>query len=259
MRLISYNVNGIRAAIKKGLLDWLTTINAEIVCLQEIKADQDQLEIEDFRKMGYHVYWNPGKKRGYSGVAVLTKIIPHNISMGIGKQKFNHEGRLVKLDFDTFSLLNVYLPSGSSGVERQAFKLEYLKAFFKYIEQVKKTTSNIVICGDFNICHQPVDIHNPNANKNSPGFTPVERDWLSKLIGCGFIDTFRFYNKEPHNYSWWSLRSKSREKNLGWRIDYFLVSDSMKNMLNSASLMHEVYHSDHCPVSLELFPSKLNT
>ena len=253
MKLISYNVNGIRAAIKKGLLDWLTTINAEIVCLQETKADQDQIEIEDFRKMGYHVYWNPAKKRGYSGVAILTKIIPHNITMGLGKQKLDHEGRLIKLDFKTFSLLNVYLPSGSSGVERQAFKLEYLKAFFEYIEQVKKTTSNITICGDFNICHEPIDIHNPNSNKNSPGFTPVEREWLSKLIGYGFIDTFRFYNKKPHNYSWWSLRSKSREKNLGWRIDYFLASNSMKKMLKSASLMHDAYHSDHCPVSLELF------
>ena len=252
MNLISYNVNGIRAAIKKGLLDWLTTINVEIVCLQETKADQDQIEIEDFRKMVYHVYWNPAKKRGYSGVAVLTKIIPHNITMGLGKQKLDHEGRLIKLDFKTFSLLNVYLPSGSSGVERQAFKLEYLKAFFEYIEQVKKTTSNITICGDFNICHEPVDIHNPNSNKNSPGFTPVEREWLSKLLGYGFTDTFRYYNKEPHNYSWWSLRSKSREKNLGWRIDYFLASDSMKKMLKSASLMHDVYYSDHCPISLEL-------
>jgi len=252
MNLISYNVNGIRAAIKKGLLDWLTTINAEIVCLQETKADQDQIEIEDFRKMGYHVYWNPAKKRGYSGVAVLTKIIPHNITMGLGKQKLDHEGRLIKLDFKTFSLLNVYLPSGSSGVERQAFKLEYLKAFFEYIEQVKKTTSNITICGDFNICHEPVDIHNPNSNKNSPGFTPVEREWLSKLLDHGFTDTFRYYNKEPHNYSWWSLRSKSREKNLGWRIDYFLASDSMKKMLKSASLIHDVYYSDHCPISLEL-------
>jgi len=252
MNLISYNVNGIRAAIKKGLLDWLTTINAEIVCLQETKADQDQIEIEDFRKMGYHVYWNPAKKRGYSGVAVLTKIIPHNITMGLEKQKLDHEGRLIKLDFKTFSLLNVYLPSGSSGVERQAFKLEYLKAFFEYIEQVKKTTSNITICGDFNICHEPVDIHNPNSNKNSPGFTPVEREWLSKLLNHGFTDTFRYYNKDPHNYSWWSLRSKSREKNLGWRIDYFLVSDSMKKILKSASLMHDAYYSDHCPISLEL-------
>jgi exodeoxyribonuclease-3 len=252
MKLISFNVNGIRAAIKKGLLDWLTNINADIVCFQETKANQNQIEIDDFRKIGYHVYWNPADKKGYSGVTVLTKIAPHNITLGMGSQKFDNEGRIIKLDFETFSLINTYFPSGSSGSERQAYKLEYLKAFFEYIVNVKKTTSNIALCGDFNICHQPIDIHNPNSNKNSPGFTPMEREWLSKLLDHGFIDTFRYFNKEPHNYSWWSLRSKSRDKNLGWRIDYFLTSYSMKNILKSASLMHDVYYSDHCPISLEL-------
>jgi exodeoxyribonuclease-3 len=252
MKIISYNVNGIRAAMNKGLTKWLKAANPDVLCLQEIKAQKDQVEFEAFEQLGYnHHYWYSAQKKGYSGVAVLSKTEPKNVAFGTGIDTMDVEGRNLRLDFDEFSVMSLYLPSGTND-DRLDFKLNYMAEFQHYIDQLKLEIPNLLICGDYNICHEEIDIHNPVANKNTSGFLPVERKWIGEFIDSGFIDTFRHFNKEPHQYSWWSYRANARNNNKGWRIDYCMASEPMKNHINRAFILPEAKHSDHCPIGVEL-------
>jgi exodeoxyribonuclease-3 len=252
MKIITYNVNGLRAALSKGFINWLQATNADMVCLQEIKISETDIDTSIFAELGYQTFCMFAEKKGYSGVAILTKKNPANIVYGCEISKYDCEGRVIRADYKDFSLMSVYMPSGSSGDLRQSFKIEWLYDFYHYIENLKKEFPFLIISGDFNICHQPIDIHNPKSNKNSSGFLPEEREWVTKFLSLGFIDTFRFFNQEPHNYTWWSYRFKAREKNLGWRIDYHMATEALRNRLDRSSILCEAKHSDHCPVLLEI-------
>jgi exodeoxyribonuclease III len=253
MKIITYNVNGIRSAINKNFLAWLQATDADVVCLQEIKATPDVLtDLHLVEALGYQHYWFPAEKKGYSGTAILTKRTPNHIEYGCGIPDFDREGRNIRVDFDEVSVMSVYFPSGSSGEDRQAFKFRFLDEFGKYLTLLKVEHPNLVICGDYNICHKAIDIHNPKSNANSSGFLPEEREWMENFIESGFIDTFRHLNDEPHNYTWWSFRFNARAKNLGWRIDYAMASKELEDKIKRATILCEARHSDHCPVLLEL-------
>lgn len=252
MRIISYNVNGIRAAISKGFLTWLQQANPDVICLQEIKATEDQIPLLDVELSGYpYHYWFPATKKGYSGVAILSKVKPNNVVFGTGIDHMDFEGRNLRVDFDDFSVMSLYLPSGTN-MDRLDYKFQYMDEFQGYINDLKKEIPNLIICGDYNICHEAIDIHDPIRNKTVSGFLPEERAWLDKFIKNGFIDTFRFFNKEPHHYSWWSYRANARANNKGWRIDYCLASEPLKDRLRRAVILPEAKHSDHCPVLVEI-------
>lgn len=251
MKIISYNINGIRAALSKGLFDWIKCTDAEIICFQELKADLSVLKELSFDKIGYHTYWFPAVKKGYSGVGILTKQQPLHIIKGIGIEKYDVEGRCIQLDFENFSIINVYMPSGNNDVERQLMKINWLEDFQNYIQN-KKNTKPLIISGDYNLCHRDIDIHNPSVRKNRPGCSPEERNWMNNLLNQGFIDSFRYLNPEPHHYTWWSYMSNSRKKNLGWRIDYHLVESSLKSKINRSVMLSEAKHSDHCPILLDI-------
>ena len=252
MRIISYNVNGIRAALGKGLIDWIKSADPDVLCVQEIKANPEQVGLLEFEELGYHHYWYPAQKKGYSGVAIFTKQKPLHVEYGCGNKKYDDEGRVIRIDFKDYSVMSVYHPSGSSSEERQAFKMEWLDFFQKYINELKTKHPKLVLCGDYNICHKAIDIHNPISNAKSSGFLPEEREWMENFINSGFIDTFRSFNDLPHHYSWWSYRADSRNKNLGWRIYYNLVSTNLQDKLKRAAILPEARHSDHCPVLVEL-------
>lgn len=252
MKIISYNINGIRAALKKGLLEWMEEEAPDVICFQEMKAHLDQIDKSIFEDLGYHIYWFPAEKKGYSGVAILTKVEPTNVVYGMDMEKYDIEGRLLRLDFGDITLINTYMPSGTTGDVRQNFKYEWLDDFFSFIENLKKERHKLIICGDFNICHKEIDIHNPVSNKKSSGFLPEERAWVSKFINSGFVDAFRHFDESPHNYTWWSYRAGARKRNLGWRIDYFMVSEPVVTNLKDSKILAEVIHSDHCPLSLEI-------
>ena len=253
MRIISYNVNGIRAAIKKGFIDWLKTDPADVICLQETKADQGDVDVKQIEALGFHHYWYSAKKKGYSGVAVFTKIKPDHVEYGNGHKVSDDEGRVIQLDFKDVRLINAYFPSGTSGDERQSFKYGWLDEFHKYLNKLKKKHPKIILCGDYNIAHTEIDIHDPKGNKKSSGFLPQERVWMTKLMTSDWIDTFREFHPEPHRYSWWSQRFPTvRLQNKGWRIDYINVTTPLKNNLKDADIFPDVKHSDHCPVYLEI-------
>ena len=252
MRIYSYNVNGIRSALNKGLLNWIKEADADVLCLQELKAQESQVDSTLFESLGYKVYLHTAEKKGYSGVAILSRIEPIHVEYGSGNPDYDREGRILRMDLEDFSVMSVYIPSGSSGDERQAFKMEFLDFFFDYINRLKKDIPRLIISGDFNICHKPIDIHNPVSNKNSSGFLPEEREWVTKFLDMGFTDTFRFFNNEPHNYTWWSFRANARAKNLGWRIDYHMSTKVLDNNLDGATIFPDVIHSDHCPILLEI-------
>lgn len=252
MKLISYNVNGIRAAIQKGFTEWLKEENPDIICLQELKAEIDQVDLNEIKNLGYEIYWHSAQKKGYSGVAIFSKISPLHVEVGCGIEKYDSEGRVIRLDFDSFSVMSVYMPSGSSGDERQAFKMEWLSDFHQYAQDLLAKIPHLIISGDYNICHKAIDIHNPKSNANSSGFLPEEREWMENFINSGLIDTFRHINQEPNHYSWWSYRAGARGKNLGWRIDYHLASEKLKDRISHAKILPEVKHSDHCPIVLEI-------
>lgn len=253
MKIISYNVNGIRAAINKNWFAWLQATDADIVCLQEIKASPDQVQdIAILEQLGYQHYWFPAEKKGYSGTAIFTKITPEHVEYGCGIEDYDKEGRTIRADFKDFSIMSAYFPSGSSGDERQDFKYKFLDDFAEYINELKWAYPKLIISGDYNICHRPIDIHNPKSNANSSGFLPEEREWMENFIQSGFIDTFRYFNQEPHNYTWWSYRANARAKNLGWRIDYHLATKELESHLKRAAILPEAKHSDHCPILLEL-------
>lgn len=253
MKIVTYNVNGIRSAINKNWLSWLQATDADVVCLQEIKATPDVItELILIEQLGYQHYWFPAEKKGYSGTAIFTKQRPKHVEYGCGIGEYDREGRCIRVDFEGISVMSVYFPSGSSGDERQTFKFKFLDEFGEYLHQLRWAYPNLVVCGDYNICHRPIDIHNPKSNANSSGFLPEEREWMENFINSGFVDTFRHLNKEPHNYTWWSFRANSRNKNLGWRIDYIMVTKELENSIKRVAILSEAKHSDHCPVLLEL-------
>lgn len=251
-KLISYNVNGIRAALNKDLAGWLKQESPDILCLQEIKANADQFDVTIFEKLGYHCFWHSAEKKGYSGVAILSKEKPHIIKHGIDIPKFDSEGRYIRADFGDITLINSYFPSGTTGDVRQEFKMKFLYDMLKHLTELKKTRPNLIVSGDYNICHKPIDINHPKLHEDVSGFLPEEREWFDKYIGSGFVDTFREFNKEPNQYSWWSYRAGSRQRNMGWRIDYHIISKSLQNKLKNASILQHVAHSDHCPVVVEI-------
>ena len=253
MRIISYNVNGIRAAIKKGFLDWLKTNPADVICVQETKALKENLDHLLFNDLGYHDYWFSAQKKGYSGVAVFTKMIPDKIESGNGHGVSDDEGRIIQLDFKDVKLINAYFPSGTSGDLRQTFKYKWLDEFFIWLTNLKKSHPKLILCGDYNIAHKEIDIHDPKGNKNSSGFLPEERKWMDKFFENGWTDTFREFHPESHRYSWWSQRFPTvRLQNKGWRIDYINVTDPLKGKLKDAEIFPDVRHSDHCPVYLDI-------
>lgn len=252
MKIISYNVNGIRAAMRKGLADWLQVANPDIICIQETKAHKEQVDVEAIEAAGYpYHYWYSAERKGYSGVAIFSKIKPNHVEYGTGIDYMDAEGRNIRLDFDDFSVMSLYMPSGTN-IDRLELKFAAMDDFRTYIDGLKTEIPNLIICGDYNICHQAIDIHDPIRNANVSGFLPNERAWLDKFIKSGFIDSFRHFNKEPHNYTWWSYRANSRNNNKGWRIDYNMVAEPLKNNLKRAVILSQVKHSDHCPLLVEL-------
>jgi exodeoxyribonuclease-3 len=252
-KIISYNVNGIRSALNKGWIDWVNTVNPDIVCFQEIKAQSDQLDLSLFENAGFnHHFWHSAEKKGYSGVAILSKQKPDHVEVGFGNKLYDSEGRMLRADFGDVSVISVYMPSGTTGDIRQQFKYEFLDFFHGYIHELMKTRPKLIICGDWNICHKPIDIHNPVSNAKSSGFLPEEREWIGKFIDSGFIDSFRHFNQDPHQYTWWSQRFNVRARNLGWRIDYGMISQNLEKQLKSAAIIPDAKHSDHCPIMLEV-------
>jgi len=252
MKILSYNVNGIRSASNKGLWDWIESVDPDIVCFQEIKADVKDLSNEIVSRKGYFPYFFSAQKKGYSGVAVYTKNKPIDIQLGLNIPDFDSEGRNIILNYQNFILVNSYFPSGTTGEDRQRVKDQYLDTFTRFCVENEFHSKKVVLCGDFNICREPIDIHNPVSNKNSSGFLPHERKWFSEFLNLGFVDAFREFNKEPGNYTWWSYRAGARIKNLGWRIDYHLVSLPMMAYVRNVNIFPHAFHSDHCPVLLEI-------
>ncbi len=254
MRIISYNVNGIRSAINKGFLDWLKTDPADIICLQEIKANKENVNVETIEALGYKTYWYSAQKKGYSGVAIFTKLQPDNIVYGSSIEQSDYEGRVIRADFGNVSVFSAYFPSGTSGDERQTYKYQWLNEFHEYLEALRKTKHQLVICGDYNIAHKEIDIHDPKGNKNSSGFLPQEREWLTQFLSSGYVDTFRHvHTDKAHHYSWWSQRFPSvRLQNKGWRIDYISVTDNLKHKIKDAQILPQIKHSDHCPIYVEI-------
>ena len=254
MRIISYNTNGIRAAMKKGLIEWLQTNPADIICIQETKANVADVDVKAFEALGFETYWFSAQKKGYSGVAVFTKIKPDFVEYGTKIEQSDFEGRVIRLDFKDITLLNAYFPSGTSGDERQTYKYQWLDEMFDYLQALRKARKKIILTGDYNIAHTDIDIHDPKGNKNSSGFLPEEKAWMSNFLNNGWVDSFRFKNPDTKGaYSWWSQRFPSvRLQNKGWRIDYICVTDTLKENIKAANIFPDVKHSDHCPIYLEL-------
>ncbi len=252
MKIVSYNVNGIRAALNKGFIEWLQTVNPDVVCLQEIKAMEEQLDLSVFHEAGYsHNYWFSAQKKGYSGVAVLSKTKPDHVEVGTGIDYMDFEGRNIRADYGDVSVMSMYLPSGTN-LARLDHKLMYMADFQKYADELRKKRPNLIVLGDYNICHEAIDIHDPVRNKNVSGFLPVEREWIGNFMKSGFIDSFRHFNEEPHNYTWWSYRANARNNNKGWRLDYGMVAEPLKDRLKRSVILSEAKHSDHCPILVEI-------
>lgn len=252
MKIISWNVNGIRAASGKGLTDWFKDYKPDILCIQETKAQPDQLGDEIAKPKGYFGYWNSAEKKGYSGTATLSKIEPKNIKFEIGEEKFDGEGRVLLTEYEDFLLYNIYFPNGKRDLSRVEYKLEFSDKVLEICEEHKKNGKKIIICGDYNTAHTEIDIKNAKSNEKNTGFLPEERAWIDKFISHGYVDTFREFNKEPGNYTWWSYMFNARAKNVGWRIDYFFVSENVLPYLKNAFILPEVIGSDHCPLGIEL-------
>lgn len=253
IRIISYNVNGIRAAIRKGFLEWLDTNPGDIICLQEVKAQESDIDLDEFQRRGYRPYFFCAEKKGYSGVAILSRLLPDNMKLGHGKEQSDLEGRVIRADYGDITVVNAYFPSGTMGEERQSYKYQWLDEFLEYLKKLKKSRSQLIVCGDYNIAHKEIDIHNPKANKNKTGFLPEERAWMDKLFKTGFSDGFRQVNNEACQYTWWhQLRKSTRLENKGWRIDYINVTNNLANNISQGEILPDVKHSDHCPVSLTL-------
>lgn len=256
MKIISYNLNGLRSALSKGLLDWLAEAQPDIFCVQEIKAGTAPLDVSGFEQLGYHCYLQPARRPGYSGVATFTKSLPLLVAEGCGESCYDEEGRVLRLDFAGFSVLNTYMPSGTSGPERQAFKVEWLHFFRRYVAGLTAQPGQppLILVGDFNCCQTPLDLHNPKANQKSSGYTPEERQWFRDLLADGYLDSFRHHvgAEAAGHYSWWSYRAGSRRRNVGWRLDHVLVAEPLREQVRAAGLLPDVVHSDHCPAWVEL-------
>lgn len=250
MKILTYNVNGIRSAMSKGFTEFLEKESPDVVCLQEIKALASDIDHEPFEKLGYHCHWFPAIKKGYSGVGILSKIKPDAIHKGMGHDLFDNEGRILTAEIKGIRIMSSYFPSGTTGDVRQQVKYEFLDSFYDFIH--KSGPQRLVVCGDYNICHRPIDIHDPVGNKNSSGFLPEERAWMDKWFNNGMLDSFRHFNQEPHHYTWWSFRAAARSRNKGWRIDYISVSEDLKNELKGAEILSQYVHSDHCGSTVQL-------
>ena len=251
-QLLSWNVNGIRAIYKKGFLDWFKKENPDILCLQETKAHPDQLVDELKNVDGYESFFSAAERKGYSGVVTYTKLKPIKVQQGIGKKEFDSEGRFIITEFDDFTLFNIYFPNGKASKERLQYKMDFYDAFLKHCKKLIKQDKKIVVCGDVNTAHKEIDIARPKENSDVSGFLPQEREWIDKFLAAGFLDTFRMFNNEPDQYTWWDMITRARERNVGWRIDYFYASKNLKNNIKSASIHSSVMGSDHCPIELEL-------
>lgn len=252
MKIVSYNINGIRAALGKGLADWIKATDADVICFQEIKALESQFDTEIFAELGYeHQSWFSAEKKGYSGVAILSKQQPDRFVQGIDQEIYDREGRNLRADFGDVSVMSMYLPSGTN-TARLDFKFAYMDEMQRYVNEVRKERPHLIVCGDYNICHKAIDIHDPVRNKKVSGFLPEEREWLENFIQSGFIDTFRHFNEEPHQYTWWSYRANSRANNKGWRLDYAMADSRLEERLKRSLILSEAKHSDHCPILLEL-------
>jgi len=251
-KILSYNLNGIRAALKKDFINWLENEKPDILCIQETKAQPEQIETEKFEALGYHCYWFSAEKKGYSGTGILSKQKPDRVEYGMGIEKYDREGRFMRADFGDVSVISVYHPSGSSGDLRQAFKMQWLSDFQKYINELRKERPKLIIAGDYNICRLWIDIHNPEKQQKTSGFLPEEREWFQEFINDGYCDSFRyFYPEKTDQYSWWSYRAAARQRNKGWRIDYHIITDNLKGRLKEAFILPDAVHSDHCPVGIK--------
>jgi exodeoxyribonuclease-3 len=249
-KLVSWNVNGIRSIHKKGFLQWVQRENADVVCLQETKIDAAQLTDDLKNLKGYTSYFSHAEKKGYSGVAIYTKEKPVSVKEGLGITRFDQEGRLLLAEYGDFALANVYYPNGKASEVRLKYKLDFYDAFYDFADRLKQQGKKLIVCGDVNTAHRPIDLARPKENENISGFLPVERAWLDKFISAGYVDSFREVNQEPHNYTWWHMVTRARERNVGWRIDYFFISSNMKKQLVNATIDSNVMGSDHCPVTL---------
>ena len=252
MKVITYNVNGIRSALSKGLITWIMREKPDVLCLQETKAQPDQIPVDELQALGYHCHWFSAEKKGYSGVGLLSLKQPDNVVYGMGIDQYDTEGRLIRADFGDLTVISAYHPSGTTGEFRQSFKMEWLEDFYDYAHNLLETRPNLILSGDYNICHRAIDIHDPIRIATNSGFLPEEREWMEDFLNSGFTDTFRYFNKNPHNYTWWSYRAGARTRNLGWRIDYNMVSNSLRNKLLGAWISSGAIHSYHCPAGLEL-------
>ena len=252
MRIVSYNVNGVRAAIKKGLIDWIRVDQPDIICIQETKSQPEQVDMTELESMGYYHYWHSAIKKGYSGVLTLSKIKPLQVHYGMGVERYDSEGRIVSTQFDKFTLINVYIPSGSSGDERHQFKMEFLEEFGPWVQDMTRQHKELIVVGDYNIVRDRLDIHNPDRKDEPSGYKPDERAWLAEWFDDGFIDAFRSTYPEERLYSWWSYRAGARQKNKGWRIDYISLTGGLGQYLKDCRMYKEILHSDHCPVIADL-------
>jgi exodeoxyribonuclease III len=253
LKIISYNLNGIRAAIKKDWIGWVAENDFDVIGIQETKAQEEQVPLDALRELGFkYLYWHSAEKKGYSGVTIFSKIKPDKVVYGMGIDRFDFEGRVIRADFGELTLLNCYFPSGTSGDIRQEVKYDFLESFYNWITELKKERPKLIIQGDYNIAHSEMDIHNPKGNKKNSGFLPEEREWMSKWFDNGFVDSYRFQNPENEKYSWWSYRSGARAKNKGWRIDYQSVTDNLKDSIIDTDILNDAVHSDHCPCYLEI-------
>ena len=252
MRILSWNVNGIRANAKKGFFEWMQKDNADIVCLQETKAEPVQLPKEFLKPGSYHSFWSSAEKKGYSGVAIFTKKEPVSVKEGLGVAEFDNEGRTLIADYGDFVLFNIYFPNGGAGNKRVPFKMTFYDAFLKKAEALRKAGRKVIITGDVNTAHTEIDLARPKENVKNTGFLPEEREWMTKFLNCGYTDTFRHLHKDPGHYSWWDYKTAARARDVGWRIDYFFVSQNLLPNLHKAFILKEVMGSDHCPVGIEI-------
>lgn len=251
-RILSWNVNGIRAAERKGLLDWVASENPDILCLQETKATADQLSAELKNVAGYEVYFNSAERKGYSGVAIYTKPQPEQVTGSFPVESFSQEGRVLAADYADFTLFNVYFPNGQSSKERLQYKMQFYDDFLVFVEEVKQRGRNIVICGDVNTAHKEIDLARPKENEKTSGFLAEERAWIDKLLAHGYVDTFRAFNQEPGNYTYWDQMTRARNRNVGWRIDYFFVNEALAPRVKAGFILADVMGSDHCPIGIEI-------